>query len=499
MRRNKILKDTVSLNISTFVVQMFSMFQTFLVMRILVPEFYGLWLSLLLVVSYSAYANLGTENGMAFLLPYDQFRGDSRRREEISDSCFVIWTAWTILFLVGTGIYFTFWHSSSQLPRIAVVVMSGIILCEQQIQFRTTWQTSALRDFSLVSKLNVLKGAISFVLVVSGTYLFREVGLMLATLIVSIVHLGFWWVKSPYRFTHHYTKTTTFELVRIGFPIFLVSFAGKLIETADRLILVLLMGPSSLGMYAVTGLGGGFVYGLIHRAASAMSPHLPETLGSHDNDPRSLEPFLLKPTLVFSCILCCLLMPLTLAIGPVVTHFLPKYAGGIEAFYCFIPGYFFWGVILSANNVLLTIFAQRRQQWINFVILSSAVLIEIVLAFVLIKNGMGIKGAALASTSAYVVYGITVLLFSTKYTISTGRYSFLLNCLAPFLFSSVTTASLIIISKFLIPDRPILVGLFQIFGCLISIGGMLFWLNRKIPLHTQLSSLWWTWKIKRHV
>ena len=223
------------------------------------------------------------------------------------------------------------------------------------------------------------------------------------------------------------------ELLRVGSPILLVVIGGTLIRTVDRLLILGYLGTEALGYYGVTALGGNLLFGLISQAGSAMGPHMLATMGRTDNAPEALRPYLVKPTLIFGHLIAGGILLLAFVIPPFVRLWLPQYLPGLNAFYLFIPGFFFLGITLSANNLLNGILMVRRRQRIAIGIQVSAVMLELGVGFLMIRGGMGIAGVALASTVAYAAYGIAVVAAASLYILqdARARTAFILRTLVP--------------------------------------------------------------------
>jgi len=141
------------------------------------------------------------------------------------------------------------------------------------------------------------------------------------------------------------------------------------------------------------------------------------------------------PTVVFAYVAAFAIGLLIIVIPFLVTVFLPKYTPGLGAFLIYVPGFYFLGIILTANTILTLILISRRRQRFVLYVQGAAVGLEAGLAILFVKTGLGLEGAALASTVAYAFYGVTILALAAKYVLPAGkeRMSFLVSVLIPFL------------------------------------------------------------------
>src|SRR5438309_1189627 len=66
----KVLKDTAMLNGAALASQAAALLQSLVVMRLLQPQTYGVWLAATIVLSYGGYAHFGGEHALELRLPY---------------------------------------------------------------------------------------------------------------------------------------------------------------------------------------------------------------------------------------------------------------------------------------------------------------------------------------------------------------------------------------------------------------------------------------------
>ena len=101
MLRYKIARDTLLLNAGSVVSQGLMMLQALLIMRLLDPGVYGVWLGLNILLTYGAYANLGLEYGLGVRLPYYSGQGNREREGQVEDTVYVGWIVNAFSFSLG--------------------------------------------------------------------------------------------------------------------------------------------------------------------------------------------------------------------------------------------------------------------------------------------------------------------------------------------------------------------------------------------------------------
>jgi len=484
----KILKDTASLNIALIIGQGLAVLQTLIIMRFLDPAMYGLWLGLMILLSYSGYVHMGMEHGMAVRLLYHQGQGNTVRVSQIQDTAFTMWSGLSLIFALCVFGYAFLIPQASPIQKLGLVIISGLIIFEQQIAFLGRWQTSFLKDFSLFSISNILRAFLSFVLLIPLAYLYNVTGVMIGAFIVSGIMLIFWWLKTSYRLHIQLSWDVLWEILRIGFPILLVVLGGVLIETVDRLIVLNLLGVASLGYYGITSFGGASVYRLLAQAGGSMGPHMVEEMGRNNDAPQSLLKYLTKPTLIFSYISIILITFLIFVMSFLVEWMLPRYLPGMLAFYVFTPGFFFLSIILTANNMLNLILIARKQQRFVVYIQYIAIVIEVFLAILLVQFGWNIVGVALASALTCAFYGLSILYLAAHYVIldQRERFRFLRSVLMPFIYALAVVPSVLWLGKQLIPGSSL--GRLALQCALIALlySPLFYYLNKKIDFMKEM-------------
>jgi O-antigen/teichoic acid export membrane protein len=482
MLRKKILKDTLLLNASSIIAQGVGFFQSIFMMKFLDPDTYGLWLGLNIVLLYSAHIHLGMEFGMGVRLPYFNGKGEIERAEQMADTVYVLWTAAVILLAAGVVAFGLFMPGLKEIERFGLFIIAAISLFAQQIQFFTRWLTSAQKDFSVISIMSIVRSVVSFVLTVLFARSYGVQGVIVAAGLTFLIMFPLWFFKTPYRFRWKLSKEMFFDSIQTGFPIFLVVLGGVLIQTLDRSLILMLLGPKSLGTYGIVTLASGVSYGLMAQAGSAISPHIAEEMGRSKDDPTALAKFLVKPTLMFSSFAAVLGMSLFIAVPPLVEFLLPKYRSALPAFICALPAAYFLSIILTASNILNIILITQKRQRLVIYLQGLAILVQVCCTIKFIDLGWSVAGAALGATVSAAAYSIATLALTAAQMSSSRvwQLQFLLDVLIPFACAlGVAALSTVIGSHFLKEHAPLAL-VAQALLVLISAVLLGVWLNKRI-------------------
>lgn len=491
MLKNKIFKDAFLLNLATMVGQVFKILQGFLILKFLDPAAYGIWLSLEIIIKYSAYNHLGLEYGLNNRLPHYAGKEKGELVQEMKDTSYFTWTVLAGLFTIAILIYSFAGSTAFSIYKWGLVVIALLILSEQQITFLSRLMTAGKKDFSTFSRLQVIKTIITFCLIVPLAYFFNVGGLMAGTLLTSIIMAVIWWKNADFRFRKRTTKTALKELFEVGFPILLTALGGLLIETVDRLLILNWLGAEQLGYYGVTVLGGSFMYGFLAQAGTTMIPHIIEDLSRDEDNFLNLKKYLIKPTFIFASASVLMILALVFVIPVIVTYWVPKYLPGLPAFYFFIPGYFFLSIILSAGNIMQAILVVKKRLRLLVYFQLGAVIVEVLFGILLLFKGYGIAGVALSSTLAYAFYGIIVLSLATFYVLQSGKEKllFLGEVFGLFLIGLILFFAIRWVGTTLGGNQLVYQAVIQLLCCGLVAIPMLAWLNKRVQIMADILPL----------
>ena len=487
----KITKDSIIINVASILSQLLVFLQTILVMRMLNPELYGIWIGLNILLSYGGFANLGLEYVFQIRYPYYQGKEDRDKCASIADTVYSAWTLATVVYVIGILIYVLLFPQPSQIILWGLLAIAVLIVLEQQIAFQNRWITAGEKNFALSGYISILRNAASFFIVVPLVYFFSVEGLMTGSVLVSAIVLLTWNIKTSFKFNWKPSFSTLKEMTLIGIPGFLISTVNSFMKTADRLLVVTLLGAVSLGYYGIVAMGGSFLYMILAQAGGVMVPHMVEHMGKNNDCAQSLEKYLIRPTLIFSYASSIFLVICFFAIPLFVELLLPKYLPGLDAFYAFLPGFFPLSVMLAANNILYLVLIPRNQQRYIVYLQMAAAVIQIGLTVLFINLKWGIVGVALAVTMASAFWGFSMLFLSVKYVLpeNNKRLSFAAAVFKPFLYVLCCLSGVYLLQSQWHFSHPFILVLVKFILGLFIIAPLLYYMNKKTAIADLLAPL----------
>ena len=190
------------------------------------------------------------------------------------------------------------------------------------------------------------------------------------------------------------------NLIRIGLPVTLASLMQTLVGSLDRLIVAAVLGVEALGQYAfaVSVASIGAAAGLVVRTAVFPDVFHAARHGAPSAWVKDLERLLLGMAWVLSLVL----IGPALAIAPLVASLVPDYAAAIGPARIFIFG----GVANSLMMVgMLGNVAADRQRQVPF-LTAAALAVGLLLAWAVLRLGLGLEGLAAASLATRLAYAL---------------------------------------------------------------------------------------------
>ena len=223
-----------------------SLVASLLVARWTAPEQMGLWNLALLIVTYASALQLGVFNGLNRQLPYFTGQRDAERARQRAD----VALAWCAMLTVASVaivalVALVFWARSQPDAMATSLALGAVLASAWSLQYLTVCYAVSSRFGELARKsmLVALAGLVMVLLVRSFGY----EGLLMRAAVLAVLGSVVLHVGRPVRAAAHWDRPIFLELVRVGFPIWMLGQLSALFMTLDRLALA--DSPQALGYY----------------------------------------------------------------------------------------------------------------------------------------------------------------------------------------------------------------------------------------------------------
>lgn len=400
--------------------------------KLLSPESYGLWRSLLLITQYSSYSQMGTHQTMVKEMAYLAGKGEYGARKKICNNTFY-YNLFVSLFIGFCLILISFFTKGefAGFYRYGFRIFAFVVLAINLWSFY--YQLLRIeKKFTWLSVLTILTPVINVGLAIGLLiYIQNVLVLAYALAIANSIPLVLAIKKTGWPKFQEIQVIEMWRQIRVGFQLMLIPLMFMVITGVDQVMIVTFLKPEELGYYGVALSIQQFIYLIPSVLASTLVPYLFEDFGRTNSALKSSHMFE-KPTLIISLACAFAVVGAYLFIHLPIKYYLPQYLPGLTVLYILLPGIFSLGLIMVAGNFI--VISGKERSILRWQVV--AVGLSIITNFAAIKLGYGIVGIAVATFATYFVYstGILFIAFSLYIKNKTGVFKEIGKLYIPFLY-----------------------------------------------------------------
>lgn len=372
--------------------------QSFILARALGPESYGVWVTLLLIVTYSPIISLGSVETLVKKVPYFLGRKEMEHLREVessvmgslilSASVLVLLAVAALVALPLTPIKFSRYLAALWLVTIAISYFSAYFYQRfiAYENFKVNGGLDALRSVLAV----VFVGGLGWIWGLKGAvfgFFLSECSICGVASFLSVRSYGLPGVT--------FRKDLMVTAVRIGFPITLLLWVLGLSVSVDRVVLGSMLGAKSVGYYGL-GFSLAAVLGLLPVVVGrVLYPKVNKQFGENP-DPESMKRLVLAPTLALGTLSVNMQAALVVAAPVLYCVLLPKYQLGLLAGQILIIGSFFGTLLQTGRNYLVA----TNQEKVFLKYIGATLVFNVVFDVSLVRAGFGTEGVAVGTSLA---------------------------------------------------------------------------------------------------
>lgn len=390
--KNKIIKSTLFYSTSTFFARIFGLLRSVIVARFLGPRLYGIWNALSIILEYNRYSSLGVLNAMNREVPFFRGKGDHAkvgqiRRTGFSMACIPSFVVGLVLVLISI-----FMQDRAEIEWImALRAIAFIVFARQLYEFFTLLLRSDNRFLDL-SKIQILFSVADLILICVLVIRYGFYGFLWAMALsyAWIIAYIFLRERRTYNLKFCFNKKILVSLMKLGILMTVIGVIINLRTTIDRLMIIKFLGVTHLGYFGISYVLFQFIFLIPSALSQIMYPRLVEKYGSSNKDTGALRKYVEISTLTLTHLMPILIGPIFILLPLGVRLILPQYVYGIQAAQITILGLFFFSAGIMAANFLIT--TNRLYWYLAFAFVAAV--INLIMDYVLLKNGFGIAGVA---------------------------------------------------------------------------------------------------------
>jgi len=405
--RNTFAKDGLAneflfFSLSTGAYQVSRLIVTLVAARWIGPEGFGVWNVLYLFLLYGVLVTLGVPSGMNREVPMLKGKG----REDLAHLAANV-ALWFVLVTSLIGAFATVLILCSglitKISTASLIAMGGLFLIWSVYQYFQMRLRSTIRFRQMTIQQFMFAGLFPLI-VLPMTKSFELSGFIGGQALVAFLAILLIYRISSFQIEFQFDWSILRRLMKIGFPIMSAGLLFALLTSIDRWVILRYNGVEALGQYTLAILSVSILSLLPAVISQQLYPRMAFLYGS-TGVKRSLLPIVLRQSLASMSVTFPLIAVAFLLMPFFVETFLPDYAAGIRAARIVLVGLAFLPLAGGFGNYLNTV----GRQVIYLAIISAAILLNLILDIIFVKNGMGINGVAMGAAITYFIYALVLI------------------------------------------------------------------------------------------
>ena len=392
---------------SSFARHMLSLLTSFVRAKLLAPELYGIWVLVKTFPAYGSHLHLGTQAAMYYRLPKHIADGEHEQVATIEATSLWGTIAFNLIFCVAIVASVLTFDFGSEL-EIGLLLACPVILLTAYYEHINN-RFKAMRLFDRLAVSHYLFALFCLPATALLAWLYGLAGVLIALILTFVATLAYllrghqaWWPRSAF------DREVFVKLIRMGFPIVILSVISVFMMTSDRFLIVSFLGSSDLGLYGLAVIVVQTVLKVPGVSREVIEPETMAQAHSH-HEVSYFERFYGKPLLYIAFFVPVLIGGAAFTLEPVLLLALPEYAGVLPSAQILLFGAYFLALTLPSRGVIV---AAGKQTRLAFYMLFPLVL-GLGLSAAVLAAGFGIEGVAFAKgvTFASLYLTINLLIF----------------------------------------------------------------------------------------
>jgi O-antigen/teichoic acid export membrane protein len=382
-----------------------NLLQGVLFMRILGPEQYGVWLSLLLLFRYGQHVHLGANQSVLRQLPLLKGKGDldavagyaANGRGMIALAS----VGWSVL---GAALI-PFFYADVKLGAAVLILVTAMEMWWQQ----GIAELKTQHRFGVVASMVSARAALNLALLPMVLWLDLD-GAYLRWILLMVVILAWTWRRNPVGGGISFDWSTFGRIVRDGGPILAVGMVFTLQVGLDQTLIFLGLGDQALGRYGVAALLMTIMLVIPSAVGQTAYPRILEQYG-RDGDVAALHPGVRRRTWLVTAVSAVIAVIGALALPWVVRWIMPAYLPGVTAAQWLMPGGVFLAASVPSSDFLMAV----EQRMLHLRISLLAVTIQLVAGLAVLRTGGDIEEIAATTTASFAIYSLLLIVGATRH------------------------------------------------------------------------------------
>ncbi len=403
----KPLRDAKRLTSSVAVTLAFTSIRSLFVFHILGPTLMGAWRSAATVDTVHEIARMGVVRAMTIRVPVLDGAGRKGEADEIiaESGSLMLWLGVAL----AIGIFASSFLIVNRDLRLAMQWMSPLGLVTEPYVFLREL-AAARHRFDLRSKETMFRGLVELAAAVALCGTFKLAGLGTGIVLSVALTAAYLYHRQSVPFRLWPRPGVIKNLIRTGAPFSLSEGAYELIRRIDVMIMAVLLGPTSVGYYAVSRLITDFSTLFCQRGITpVLSPHLLHTYGRTGSvnkaavlfeEPARLLCYTVPPLVGVGTVLC----------GNFIQLLLPQYIPGIAAAQITLWSVFFVALHSTVGSFIVAAGIVPAVLRMYAILIPAGAVAE----YAVLKANFGLQGAAWCTLAILAIIGVAEIVIAKR-------------------------------------------------------------------------------------
>jgi O-antigen/teichoic acid export membrane protein len=336
-----------------------------LVASIIAPKLYGTFTGIGIIMGYLPILQLGVMNGLNRELPFFLGRGESQKAKHYA-SVVQLWeiglAVISFSLLTFISIYYFFQSQYIYAAGFLAYAISSIHEFFGVNYLRILFRTN--NDFNKLSTISLISAIISLASV-AFVWKWQFYGLCLRIVTTAALELFFLWRWKPFFVIPKWDTKILKEVVKVGFPIFIVGIVSILWITIENTFVLKLGGVEQFGLFALAIMIENSM-GIIETSVShVIYPKMAYEYGAGKGVKELLQ-LSFKPILYAFILLLISIVISWYLIPFFVEWLLPKYMNGVEAARWTL--FLLLVSIIGVNNSIFNVLKKQKDYLVSLLI-----------------------------------------------------------------------------------------------------------------------------------
>jgi O-antigen/teichoic acid export membrane protein len=400
--KNSMHGQVVRYAMSSFARHILSLMTSFVRAKLLAPELYGIWVLIKTFPAYGSHLHLGTQAAMYYGLPKHIANDEHEQIKAIEATSLWGTIAFNLVFCGAIVVSVMSFDFGSEL-EIGLLLACPVILLTAYYEHINN-RFKAMRLFDRLAVSHYLFALFLLPATALLAWLYGLAGVLIALILTFVATLLYllrghqaWWPLSGF------DRGVFVKLIRMGFPIVILSVMYVFMMTSDRFLIVSFLETSDLGLYGLAVIVIQTVLKIPGVSREVIEPETMAQAHSH-HEVAYFERFYGRPLLYIAFFVPVLIGGAAFTLEPVLLLALPEYAAVLPTAQTLLFGAYFLALTLPSRGVIV---AAGKQTSMALYMLFPLTL-GLTLSAAVLAAGYGIEEVAFAKGVTFATLYLTI-------------------------------------------------------------------------------------------